>query len=899
MNTNSLQDSLLLTKLNRPRLSRDVVQRPRLLNQLQSPSSLVLVVAPAGYGKTTLVSSWLETFPMPSAWFALDESDNNIGIFLQYLSAAIQTRFPLIGGRTINLFRTAGSPSINSISHSLLNELSAIDQDFILVLDDYHLIHNSSIHKLLSELLHHPIPYLHLVLTARNDPPLPLPGLRAHGLVTELRGSDLGFTLDETTRFFREALHYEISDQDIATLENKVEGWPVILRLTAIYFKQYGSASLFKDTQYEGNRYLLDYLVSEVSAKLPADDRDFLIKTSFLDQLCGPLCDAVMGFSSDSGKSQKQLERLLNAELFTLAIENSTGWYRYHHLFRQHLLTEQKRLLSPDEIAALHLRASSWFESQGMLEKAITHAFNAGDTKTAVSIFIKNRRDITNKDDWLLLAQLVKMFPQSVIDSQPEMRLAEASVLSFQAQYSKETVILDEVESSLVKLRLTQPNRERLEGEIAARRSAITYFSGDSARCSVLAQSALEKLPPEWWQPRMQAKLFLSLCLQIQGDLNKALDVYKNSGEPDFGLAYRARQLTSSCFVHWLEADLTGIERAALYILEKWGEKDRPTEGVTWARYFLGVVHYHRNDLDKAEEYFSALVTNPHQLHTLCYVNSIVALALIYQLRGQVVKANGLSETLLLFSMDTDSANSKNSALALKAELAMRQGNLNEAIRWVENYRMPEKVWLPLFYASPITYVQALLAQNTAASRKTAARVLAKLKKSFTAEHQTLWLISVLSLRSLLFNADGEADKALEELRKAIRLAETGGFIRLFMDLGEPIIPILAKLKKQGESPSYLARILSAIEKQTPALDSGTAANAARQETLQASLGVTPREQEVLQLLDKRYTDKEIAETLVISRDTVHSHISHLSDKLGANGRRAIVQAARDIGLLD
>ncbi len=810
--TNSLHDSLLLTKLNRPRLSRDLVPRPRLLSRLESQSSLVLVVAPAGYGKTTLVGSWLEASPLPSAWLALDESDNNFGNFVHYLIAAIQTQFPLIGGGTVNLFRTASSPSINSLKNSLLNELSTIAQEYILVLDDYHLIHNSVIHGLLTELLHNPPASLHLVMAARNDPPLPLPGLRARGLVTELRGADLKFTLDEITSFFRDVLRFEISDQEITALEESTEGWPVSLRLAAIHYRQSGPSSLIEASQRGGNRYLIDYLVSEVSAKLPAEARDFLLKTSILENLCGPLCDAVMEFNSDLGRSQEQLEWLYNSEFFTLPIENAPGWYRYHPLFRQYLVTELKRILPRAEIAALHLRASAWFDGQGFLEKAIEHAFTAEDTKTAVDIFLRHRREITSRDDWLSLQRILMMFPREVIDNQPEMKLGEASVLLFQAQHSRVTAILDEVESLLAKSRLTKSDRNRLEGEIAARRSAAAFWAGDIAQSTLLARSAVKKLPPEWWQPREQAKMFLSVCLLIQGDSNKALEILNNSNEPDFGAVYRARQLISTCFIHWMSADLPAIERAAHKILEKYDERKGPVEGVTWARHFLGIVYFHWNNFEKAESYFSALVSHPHQVHTLCYVNSAVALALIYQLRGETDKAQELLETLLSFAVDTGNPFAISAAGALKAELAIRQRKLSEAVHWADTYKTPKTVRLPNFYAPPLTYVQVLLAQNSPASRKKAGRTLARLKKSFTAEHQTRWLISVLGLLSLFHLAEGDGKKALAELRKAVALAEPSGFIRLFVDLGESVKPLLEKLKEEGTSSPYIAGILSAME---------------------------------------------------------------------------------------
>lgn len=892
----SFQDSLLLTKVNRPQLSRELVSRQRLLNKLQSPSSLVLVVAPAGYGKTTLVDSWLEKSPMPSAWLSLDESENDFSTFVHYLIFAIQTRFPLIGRRTLQLFVTTTSPSISSVSNSLINELSSIDQDFILVLDDYHLIHESAIHQLLADLARRPPPSLHLVLVSRNDPPLPLPGLRARGLVTELRTSDLRFTLDEIAIFFRDALEINITDEELVILAEKTEGWPVSLRLAAIYSQHSGSSSLIGANQIGDNRYLIDYMVNEITTQLPGNVKDFLMKTSILDQLCGSLCDAVMGFGVDSGRSQKHLEWLHHTDLFTTSAENALGWYRYHHLFRQFLFSKLKLSLPPDEVAALYLRASSWFENQGFLKEAIAHAFSIGDVKTAVAIFVRHRRDITNLDNWQALQQLLNLFPREIINSHPELKLAEVTLFIYHNQFSQMAALIDEAESMLAKSRLPKADRVRLEGEMAARRAAVAYWEGNLSLSGSLAQLALDKLPQEWWQPRVQARLYLSVEFQRQGNLDRALDVLTNTGEPDLGPVYQVRLLASACFACWMAADLPELERTSLRILEKYSDLKSNSAGT--APYFLGVISLCRNDLERAVKYLQPLVMQPQLVQTLVFLHSSIALALTYQFRGEVEKALDLMDVIETFTLEMGAHFGASDVAALKAELALRQSDLYQAGRWADSYQMPTTIRLPFSYAPPITYIKVLVAQNTPASLKKAGRTLAKLKKIFTSEHQTRWLIDVLALQAVLHNLLGEESKALAELRKAIALAEPGGFIRLFVDLGKPVKPLLEKLMEEGASSPYIAGILSALEKQESSLAAGQGTKAESLSALRVSYGVTNREMEVLQLLDKRYTDGEIAEALFISKETVHSHIAHLSDKLGVHGRRAIVQEARKLGLL-
>ncbi len=436
----------------------------------------------------------------------------------------------------------------------------------------------------------------------------------------------------------------DIPDQDVVTLSNKTEGWPVSLRLAAIYFRQSGSSSLIGANQDGENRYLIDYMVDEVISQLPKEIKDFLVKTSILDHLCGPLCDAVMGFGANSGKSQKHLEWLHRSDFFTTSVHGAQGWYRYHHLLRQYLVNEVKSSLPTREIAALHMRASGWFESQGLLDKAISHALAAGDMKDAVEIFVRHRRDITNLDDSQVLQSLVKMFPQDVVDQQLELKMAETALFQGRAQFSKMAAALNEAESLIAKSRPARSDRDRLKGEIAARRSIIFYWMGDHEKSISLAQLALEKLPVEWWLPRVLMRLYLGASYQMQGDLARSLDVLNVTDEPDFGPAYQARLMAQVSFIYLSEADLSLIERVAAQTLERYGRSINSLVGVLVSSYFLGLVHYYRNDLQKAEQYFLPVLLHPQQVQTQVYIHSIAALVLIYQAlgaRGKIHRACG------------------------------------------------------------------------------------------------------------------------------------------------------------------------------------------------------------------------------------------------------------------
>jgi len=351
-------------------------------------------------------------------------------------------------------------------------------------------------------------------------------------------------------------------------------------------------------------------------------------------------------------------------------------------------------------------------------------------------------------------------------------------------------------------------------------------------------------------------------------------------------------------FVYLSEADLPLIERVATQTLEKYGKSNNNLVGVLASSYFLGLVHYYRNDLQKAEQCFLLVLLHPQQVQTQVFIHSIAALALIYQAQGEAAKSIELAETLASLSLEMSVPFQASDASALKAELDMRQGNLAAAARWADLYKIPKVIRLSFFYAPPLTYIQALLAQDTPLSRKKASRVLMELRKIFTADHQTRLLISVFSLQALLSQSEGKEARALKEMEKAVALAEPGGFIRIFIDLGAAVRPLLVRLKKGGTAPAYIDRILSAFEEEDARKKSIRSEQIGTRSDLQGELGVTAREMEILRLLEKRFTDREIAETLFISKETVHSHIAHLGDKLNARGRRAIVQAATSMGLL-
>jgi len=367
---------LINTKLYRPQIPENLVARPKLLEHLHSRRQrrLTLVSAPAGYGKTTLVSSWLEEGDWPCAWLSLDEYDDDRVTFLSYFIAAIQTICPDVGQETQALLKAPSLPPSPMLARSLIAELDQIDLPFVFVLDDYHFIHQTAIHELLTELLRHPPQSLHLVITTRSEPPLALSKLRARGQMTEIRLEELSFTQVETAALLQTTLGRRVSDTTAASLTEKTEGWITGLRLAILSLRHQDDLDGLLSKLPDHPHYVTEYLIGEVLSSLPSPMKQYVLSSAILDRFCAPVCETILGLEQGSGEVSVAgyyfIEWVVKANLFTVSLDGEGIWYRYHHLFQQFLQQQLKRRYSPDDIAALHRRASRWYAENGFIDEA-------------------------------------------------------------------------------------------------------------------------------------------------------------------------------------------------------------------------------------------------------------------------------------------------------------------------------------------------------------------------------------------------------------------------------------------------------------------------------------------------------------------------------------------------
>ena len=721
---------------------------------------MTFILAPAGYGKTTLLSTWLETCPVPHVWLSLDEHDNDLTIFITGLAEALQGILPTVVDNTLMVLNGVTLPPLEVLTRAMLNDLADIQQNFILVLDDYHVIHNAAIHDLLQELVSYPPPALHLVLASRLDPPLPLARLRTQRHVVELRAPDLRLTLEEAALFLREVMALAVDDQTIALLMARTEGWPVGLRLAALALRRQPSADAFAS-----NRYVRDYLLTEVLAQLPISVQDLLIKTSFLDQLSGPLCTAVTGVGDQLINGEPFLDWLDHADLFVVPVDQQRQWYRCHHLFRQILLHRLEELQGPAEIVALRLRASAWFAANGYLDEALHQALAAHDWAAALLVVMEHRHELINQSQWQRLERWVNLFPRAVINEYPDLLLSEVSLKFVRHQISDVPALLDRVEALLAQS--SSARDEALRAELETRRCAVNYYLGDWTRNLNANQRTLEKLPAGWWFLRGYARLFLSLSYQLAGDLTQAYAVLYTGGNLDRSLDYHRVLLACACFTHWIAADLSGMAQAGRQVLAM-SDPAAVAESVTWSRYHLGLYHYQLNDFQAAEEQLLPLVLRPHASDASCFLNSAVLLARIRQVQQRPAEAREIVEVALSFALEVRSESTLHGARAFQAELALRQGRLAEAYHWAETSGVFVPRPAPHAHVPALTWAMILLAQDTAASREQARQLLMQLDDYFTSIHYTAIRIRVLALQAMLYSAEGDEPQALTLLENSI-----------------------------------------------------------------------------------------------------------------------------------
>jgi ATP/maltotriose-dependent transcriptional regulator MalT len=905
-------NTILKTKFFRPKPPADFVNRSRLHEKLDNGAHcrLSLVSAAAGYGKSLLVSSWLESCDRPNVWLSLDEEISDLSTFLHYFLFAVRELFPDACPNTLAILSAPDLQSPQMLSAELINELSEIRTPFVLVLDDYGFIHDPMIHELLNQVLKHLPPALQLLVLTRRDPPFSLHSLRAHGDLVEIRQKDLQFTMEEMAVFLNTTIGLAIDEPSQAYLHERIEGWAVGLRLMALSLQNRDDVGEFLREMKGDTRHIQDYLMAEVLSRQSSTMREGLLKTSILARFCAPLCKALChpscedlcGAGCDGTTFMRKLEE---SNLFCIVLDEQHEWFRYHHLFQQLLQRTLESRYSSDEIARLHDLARTWFEENRMIEEAFHHAMLSSDPVFAGKLIARHRHELMNKEQWHRLGRLLDKLPRTVIENNPELLIQDAWVLWNRMQIREMVKVLDQVELLLAAMPADSRLTREMQGEVDAMRSLQYYLVPpcDATRALAHAQKAMENNPPHHSSTRGMAVIMLAMSYQLTGNLTDAFGTIfeELKAKEAHQTTYHTRLLITLCFLYWVEVDLGNMKQTGQDLL-KLGKELHLSESSHLGQYFSGLNHYCRNELGEAEKSLTDAVRTRDKVNIFNFAHSSFVLALVKHEQGDPDKAYEIAESVVHYGLDTGNASLLQLAHAFQAELALRQGKIAEAVKWTKSYQPEPFATAHRFYVPQLSLARILLAQNTPTSRQQATDLLSRLHDFYDSIHNSYCLINILAMQAVLYSTLGEGASANKKLGQGLSLAEAGGFIRLFLDLGSDMEKLLLRQEAKSHASDYIRKLLHAFEQDRCNNNGESILKFTTETTTKASASMpnplTLREQEIIELLSKRLSNQEIADRLFISRETAKRHIANMYKKLMVKNRRQAVDQAISQGIL-
>jgi len=910
-----MTSTILATKLYIPAQRLQAVLRPRLIEKLNKglPHKLTVISAPAGFGKTTLVSEWIASCGRPVAWLSLDEADHDPIRFLIYLISALQKITPNLGEEVLQALQSLQPPPIETILTTLLNEINTIQDNFIIVLDDYHMIDSNAVDHALTFIVEHQPQQMHLIITTREDPNLPLARLRVRNQLTEIRAEDLRFSPTEATEFLSQVMDLNLSSEEIATLETRTEGWIAGLQLAALSMQGHQDIPGFIQAFAGDHRYIVDYLVEEVLKRQPELTRNFLLQSAILDRFNGSLCDAVT--SQKGGKVR--LEALERGNFFLIPMDDKHHWYRYHHLFADvllmHLMTEQ-----PDQIPTLHQRASAWYEQEGFSADAICHAFAAEDFERAANlvelaapVMRKTRQEAT-------LLGCLKALPEGLFLARPVLSIEYVGALLSNGESKGVEVQMRNAERWLENLNegherpkdmivMNEEEFQRLPGLIAMYRAAIALSRGDVVETMKYASEVLVLAQEDDYFMRGAASSMLGLAHWTRGDLESAYRIYSN------GMAYLRQNgyisdviggFVTLADIQITQGHLIEAKKSYEHGLQLATKPGAPTlRGAADMFVGLSEIYRERNDLHSALQQLlkskqlgdlNGLPKNPYR--------SRVAMARLREIQGNLSEALDLLEEAEKFYLSDFSPN-VHPIQALKVRIWIKQGEIEKAFVWAQerNLSATEDVsYLREF--EQITFARILLYQyqheRTIQFLQEALEMLNRLLRAADEGGRRGSVIEILILLSIVHQLRGEIPAAHTSLVRALKMAEPEGYMRVFLDEGSSLEKLIREVNKRRILPDYTRKLISAFETDQQSIDNKFAPVSGSQKSSSLVEPLSQRELDILRLLKTDLSGPEIAQEFVIALSTVRTHSKSIYSKLNVNNRQGAVKRAIELGLI-
>lgn len=907
----SAQDALLATKLRTPHPRVGWVARPRLVRQLQAGTEreLVLVCGPAGFGKTSLLAAWAQGHDRPVAWLSLDAGDNDPVRFWRHVTAALESVQPGVAERVGPVVPGAAATPFAGAVTALVNEFAATTAEVSLVVDDYHVVESSDVHRSMEFLLDHLPSALHVVLASRSDPPLPLARLRARGQLVELRAGDLRFTHEEAAQLLRTEVGTHLADPVVAALGDRTEGWAAGLHLAALSLQGRGDVARFVAEFSGSHRFVLDYLTEEVLERLPAELRTFLLETSVLDRLCGPLCDAVVGRPD----GQQLLEAVERASLFLIPLDEERRWWRYHHLFAD-LLRANLHAQFPGRAPELHRAAATWYADHGLPDDAVRHALAAGDTARAAELAEEHLEEqVWRRAQGATIAGWLAALPSEEIHRRPLLTLGQAVAALMAGRLDAVEPLLATAERALERAP-AEPYRASLDRRfsvlanipagIAVCRADLARMRGDAEAEQAFARVALSHVTEQddllgsvaryqvafgdWLAGRVAAaerglaEVFAERVASAQHDLLPRAAF-------DLGAVQLARgQLRTAARTFELGFAVT--------------DGDGPSPSAGMLHVGLAEVHFERDELAEAQR---LVATGIEHCRRLAYLPALIAgLILLARLRlaeGDPAGALAAVEEADR-AMPQAVADPRLPVSALRAHLAVARGDLTEAGQWVRTAGLSVEDE-PVYLREPEyrVFARLLVARGDPVA---ALAVLERWRALAVDQGRGVSIVRLRLSEVLAHDAAGDHTAALRALAEALTLAAPEGYLRVFLDEGAPVAALLRelavgrRLEQLGARKvpgAFLQELVEAFDRHgtrgRPRRGGGVAAPG-------LPVPLSTREHEVLTLMASGHPNRAIAEKLFITVDTVKRHVTHVFEKLAVANRTQAVARARELGLL-
>ncbi|MBN1995458.1 MAG: tetratricopeptide repeat protein [Anaerolineae bacterium] len=884
--------STISTKLHVPVAPPSLVQRPRLMQQLNQSIQykLVLVSAPAGFGKTTLLSDWSQRSEWPVAWVSLDAADNDPIHFWSYVITALD-KLDADLEHILDLLRAAHTDITYHLT-GLINALAAISDDFVLVLDDYHCIENNDIHTALTFLLDYLPPQMHLILAGRVAPPLPLARWRARSQLMELGSDDLRFSQEETQTLLRQTINVNLSAEEIAMFQQRTEGWVAGLHLAALTAG--GSANItasFLNSFRGDHRYIVDYLATEVLQQQPEPIRNFLLSTAVLEYLQSDLCDAVTG-RDDSRSVLAEIER---RNLFIIPLCQQERTYRYHHLFAD-FLRSQLRQKQADQLPALHRQAAAWYQAGGDIGRAIQHTLAAGDFTEAADLVEQVVKQRLVLGEFNTLLGWFKALPEAVIHSRPKLCLFYAWTLTHAGRFDEATHYLDRLDQA------DGPEVKIFIGGKAAIQARMAVIQGDPDRIVECCKLALAHIPAELIALRSEISLDLAFAQeQLAANLEEVQEAFEEAIACNRSSHHPRAAMMASYYLGNLYLTHGQLQPAAQVYQQalQWAQRySPPAVSLCWAHVGLGQLLYEWNRLDEAHEHLQQalqLAQQSGEVKVLIYSHR--ALAYLYQARDELTQAQTSLRQAEEIAQQTNIVSLIEDVAVDQMRLWLKEGQLDTAAGWVQQCGYSLDPEHPEARENAIVILLALaqgISQHVPLPQEIVPLLQQRCAHEQSIEHN--WqLIQNMGLLAVAYSINGHTAKARETFQQTLALAQPAGFIRTLIDQGAAIATLLRQCVEDKAVGGYAGQLLAALGKETIVTITPLPTKLPDQSLVEP---LRQRELEVLQLISTGRSNKEIADEMILAVSTVKWHLKNIYGKLQVNNRTQALARARELNLL-